>query len=44
MLTPENRGRLLRILVSQVRADEAKGVIEVELVEFAGSPGAEEAA
>ena len=43
MLTPENKGRLLRILVAQVRVDEEKGVIEVEMAGFT-SPETKEAA
>jgi len=43
LLTPENKGRLLRILVAQVRVDEDKGVIEVELAGFT-SPETKEAA
>jgi len=43
LLTPENKGRLLRILVSQVRVDEDQGVIEVELAGFT-SPETKEAA
>ena len=32
LMTPDNRGRLLRALVVAVRVNEATGVVEVELV------------
>jgi hypothetical protein len=44
MMTPENQGRLLRALVAEVRVQEATGVVEVELMNFAADPGAKEAA
>ena len=44
LMTPENRGRLFRVLIAEVRVDEAKNLVEVELVNFAGEPTTEEAA
>ena len=44
LMTPENRGRLLRVLVSEVRVDEVNRVAEVELIDFAGESDPEEAA
>jgi site-specific DNA recombinase len=44
MMTPENQGRLLRALVAEVRVQEATGVVEVELMNFAADPSAKEAA
>ncbi len=35
LMTPENRGRLMRALVIEVRVDEAKNEVEVELADFA---------
>lgn len=46
-MTPENRGRLMRALVAQVRVTEAEGEVEVELVNFSAVEavaGAREAA
>jgi len=44
IMTPENQGRLLRALVAEVRVQEATGVVEVELMNFAADRGAKEAA
>jgi hypothetical protein len=43
-MTPENRLRLMRALVTQVRVAEATGEVEVELINFAIEAGAQEAA
>jgi hypothetical protein len=43
-MTPENRLRLMRALVAQVRVAEATGEVEVELINFAIEAGAQEAA
>jgi len=43
-MTPENRGRLIRALVAQVRVAEATGEVEVELINFGIEAGAQEAA
>jgi site-specific DNA recombinase len=44
LMTPENRGRLLRALVASVRVNDATGEVEIELVNFSADTRAEEAA
>lgn len=44
LMTPENRGRLLRALVASVRVNEATGEVEIELVNFSADARAEGAA
>lgn len=36
-MLPENRGRLLRALVAEVRVDEAENLLEVELLNLTGT-------
>jgi hypothetical protein len=43
MLTPENKGRLLRILVFEIRIDDEESAVEIELAGFV-SPDTNEAA
>ena len=43
MLTPENKGRLLRILVFEIRIDDKESAVEIELAGFV-SPDTKEAA
>ena len=40
LMTPENRGRLLRALVTSVRVDEASGTVELHLVKLDAVPEA----
>ncbi|MDC0682630.1 hypothetical protein [Sorangium atrum] len=44
LMTPENRGRLLRALVAAVRVEEAIGVVEVEFVNFGADVRSQDAA
>jgi hypothetical protein len=44
LMTPENRGRLLRALVAAVRVKDETGEVEVELVNFSADARAEEVA
>lgn len=44
LMTPENRGRLLRALVASVRVNDATGEVEIELVNFSADARAEGAA
>jgi hypothetical protein len=44
LMTPENRGRLLRALVAAVRVKDETGDVEVELVNFSADTRAQEAA
>jgi hypothetical protein len=38
LMTPENRGRLLRALVTNVKVDEDSGTVELHLVKLTGEP------
>lgn len=40
LMTPENRGRLLRALVSSITVDEESGTVEIALVDFGADPEA----